>query len=92
MGSESKEGPQTGSCALFWAHWMPLCYFRTGFDPTRFGGRQPKAFLASMLIEVRIYSDLACPWCYIGKQQLDRALELIKEEYPDAKVVPEWHA
>ncbi|MFC5907145.1 DsbA family oxidoreductase [Streptacidiphilus monticola] len=26
-------------------------------------------------MRVEIYSDIACPWCYIGKRRFDRALE-----------------
>lgn len=26
------------------------------------------------LVEIDIWSDIACPWCYIGKQRLERAL------------------
>ncbi|MGH2899868.1 MAG: DsbA family protein, partial [Solirubrobacteraceae bacterium] len=25
-------------------------------------------------VRVDIWADVACPWCYIGKRQLDRAL------------------
>ena len=25
-------------------------------------------------MKVEIYSDIACPWCYIGKRRFDRAL------------------
>ena len=27
------------------------------------------------MIKLDIYSDPICPWCYIGKSYLDRALE-----------------
>ncbi|MBC3475020.1 DsbA family protein [Pseudomonas taiwanensis] len=26
------------------------------------------------LVEIDIWSDIACPWCYIGKPRLERAL------------------
>ena len=26
-------------------------------------------------LQVEVWSDLVCPWCYIGKRQLERALE-----------------
>ncbi|KUP92564.1 DsbA family oxidoreductase [Tritonibacter horizontis] len=38
-------------------------------------------------VKLDILSDPICPWCYIGKSQLDRALA----EYPDAPFVIEWH-
>lgn len=34
----------------------------------RFGGQAPTA------IEIEIWSDIACPWCYIGKRRFSRAL------------------
>lgn len=37
-----------------------------------------------MLIE--IFADLICPWCYIGKRRLDRALEL----RPQARAEIRW--
>jgi predicted DsbA family dithiol-disulfide isomerase len=38
---------------------------------------------------IEIYSDLICPWCYIGKRKLERALSLTKDEF-SAKIV--WKA
>ena len=32
-----------------------------------------------MLLE--IFSDTVCPWCYIGKRRLEKALDLLKDEY-----------
>jgi predicted DsbA family dithiol-disulfide isomerase len=40
-------------------------------------------------LQIDVWSDIACPWCYVGKRRLERALE----EFPhaeDVKVV--WHA
>ena len=28
-----------------------------------------------MSIDIQIWSDIACPWCYIGKRRFERALE-----------------
>ncbi len=39
-----------------------------------------------MLIE--IYSDTICPWCFIGKRRLERALAM----RPDLKVDARWRA
>lgn len=33
-------------------------------------------------MEIDIYSDPVCPWCYIGKRRLERALELRHEHKP----------
>lgn len=39
------------------------------------------------MIRLDIFSDPVCPWCYIGKAQLDRALEA----HPEHPFVIEWH-
>lgn len=39
------------------------------------------------MIKLDILSDPICPWCYIGKTQLDRALE----QTPDHPFTIEWH-
>jgi predicted DsbA family dithiol-disulfide isomerase len=38
-------------------------------------------------LQIDVWSDIACPWCYVGKRRLEGALK----EFPhDVKVV--WHA
>jgi predicted DsbA family dithiol-disulfide isomerase len=38
-------------------------------------------------LQIDVWSDIACPWCYVGKRRLEGALQ----EFPhDVKVV--WHA
>ncbi len=32
-------------------------------------------------IEIKIASDVVCPWCFVGKRQLTQAMELLKDEY-----------
>lgn len=39
------------------------------------------------MIRLDILSDIACPWCYVGKAYLDRALEA----RPDHPFAIEWH-
>ena len=39
------------------------------------------------MIKLDIFSDPICPWCYIGKANLDRALEA----HPDHPFIIEWH-
>ncbi len=39
------------------------------------------------MVKLDIISDPICPWCYIGKTNLDRALEQV----PDHPFVIEWH-
>lgn len=31
-------------------------------------------------LEVEIWSDIVCPWCYIGKRRFERALEMVADE------------
>lgn len=40
-------------------------------------------------LSVHVWSDVACPWCYVGKRHLELALS----EFPEAKTVSVyWHA
>ena len=39
------------------------------------------------MVKLDIFSDPVCPWCYLGKANLDRALEA----HPDHPFVIEWH-
>ncbi|WP_445147176.1 DsbA family oxidoreductase [Dyella sp. Tek66A03] len=41
-------------------------------------------------IQVDFYFDLICPWCMIGKRQLERAIDLIALGYPDIEVSVRW--
>ena len=45
-----------------------------------------------MTLHIDVISDIVCPWCYIGKRKLERALELYRERTSDA-APPEvsWH-
>ncbi|KAI1136495.1 DSBA oxidoreductase [Hypoxylon sp. FL0543] len=36
-------------------------------------------------IHIKIISDTVCPWCYIGKKRLDKAIDLYRKVYPGAK-------
>ena len=31
-------------------------------------------------LQLEVASDVVCPWCYIGKRRLEKALELLKDE------------
>ena len=39
------------------------------------------------MVKLDIISDPICPWCYIGKANLDKALE----QFPDHPFIIEWH-
>ena len=40
-------------------------------------------------ISVEVFSDVVCPWCYVGKRRLDRAVATLAEdpEFPTVNVV-----
>ncbi|AJR12751.1 putative polyketide biosynthesis dithiol-disulfide isomerase [Leptospira interrogans serovar Linhai str. 56609] len=42
--------------------------------------------------KIAIYSDVVCPWCYIGKKRLEDAISIRKKSYPDDKIEIEWRA
>lgn len=44
----------------------------------------PKSF------KVEIYSDIVCPWCYVGKRYIESALEYYRQTYPN-EIQPEVH-
>jgi predicted DsbA family dithiol-disulfide isomerase len=41
---------------------------------------------------IDVISDVVCPWCYIGKRNLEAALETWRQQHPD-EAVPQvnWH-
>ena len=41
-------------------------------------------------LSIDVVSDVVCPWCFIGKRHLDRALELWREEQPACAVTVHW--
>jgi predicted DsbA family dithiol-disulfide isomerase len=43
-----------------------------------------------MKLSVDVVSDVVCPWCFIGKRNLDAALEAWRAEQPDCEVSVRW--
>lgn len=41
-------------------------------------------------IKIDIWSDIACPWCYIGKRHLDLAIEQLGADIPEIEI--EYHS
>jgi hypothetical protein len=39
---------------------------------------------------IEVYLDTICPWCYIGKKNLDRAIDAYKSQHPDAEFEFIW--
>lgn len=31
--------------------------------------------MTAPVLTIEVYSDVVCPWCYVGKRRLERALE-----------------
>lgn len=42
-------------------------------------------------ISVDVVSDVVCPWCYIGKRNLDQAIAQWAQEQPESSVTVRWH-
>ncbi len=41
-------------------------------------------------LSIDIVSDVVCPWCFVGKHRLARALELLRGDHPDLAVTVRW--
>ncbi|MDA3040987.1 MAG: DsbA family oxidoreductase [Actinomycetota bacterium] len=37
-------------------------------------------------MKVEIWSDVVCPWCYIGKRRFERGLAAFRQENPDVEI------
>ena len=44
----------------------------------------------SRLIHIDVYFDFICPWCLIGKRQLEVAIQLLQQSDPDVEVKLQW--
>ena len=42
-------------------------------------------------LTIDVVSDVVCPWCFIGKRHLDKALTEWRAEHPDSEVTVNWH-
>ena len=45
-----------------------------------------------MTIKVDVWSDIACPWCYIGKRKFEVGAAAFAELHPDVEVRVEYHS
>ncbi|KAJ1727029.1 hypothetical protein LPJ61_004805 [Coemansia biformis] len=41
-------------------------------------------------LRVRVVIDTICPWCYVGKRRIDKAIELAKQKWPGLDVSLEY--
>ncbi|KAL2150738.1 hypothetical protein VTH82DRAFT_7301 [Thermothelomyces myriococcoides] len=46
--------------------------------------------MARFTIEIEVYSDFICAWCYIGKRALDKAIQLYKTKHPEVEFKLAW--
>ncbi len=44
------------------------------------------------MISVSVWSDIACPWCFVGKAHLDEAISQFKADVPNVNVNVKWRA
>lgn len=45
----------------------------------------------SPVLKIDVFFDFICPWCLIGKRQLERALALLRGSHPQVEVELAWH-
>lgn len=46
---------------------------------------------SALTITIQTFSDTVCPWCYIGKKNLDKAIETYKEQNPNVEFDVTWN-
>ena len=42
-------------------------------------------------LTIDVVSDVVCPWCYVGKRRLERALAILAIQQPDVEPEVRWH-
>ena len=43
-----------------------------------------------MILDIDFVSDFVCPWCFLGKTRLARALEQVRDNHPELEVRVNW--
>lgn len=43
-----------------------------------------------MIVDIDLVSDFVCPWCFLGKVRLAKAIEQVRESRPDLQVRLNW--
>jgi predicted DsbA family dithiol-disulfide isomerase len=43
-------------------------------------------------LRIDIWSDIACPWCYVGKRRLEAALSRFRAQHAEAQIELVWHS
>lgn len=67
---------------------LPTCPYTSPSAPAR-SSRSTTSTMPLPTINVTIYSDLACPWCWVGYRRLSKAMASFAGR---ARVEPEWRA
>lgn len=42
-------------------------------------------------LSIDIVSDVVCPWCFVGKRQIEEAIERYRATHPEITVTTRWH-
>ncbi|MEZ5659992.1 MAG: DsbA family oxidoreductase [Burkholderiaceae bacterium] len=42
-------------------------------------------------LTIDVVSDVVCPWCFVGKRQLEQAVAALAEEMPGTRINVSWH-
>ncbi len=42
-------------------------------------------------LQIDVVSDVVCPWCFVGKRQLEQALARLGSQQPGVEVQVRWH-
>ncbi|GAA4381725.1 DsbA family oxidoreductase [Agromyces bauzanensis] len=50
----------------------------------------PFSYIVTSPIKIDIWSDIACPWCYIGKRHLEGGLAALGDDAPEVEI--EYHS
>ncbi|MFJ2448573.1 DsbA family oxidoreductase [Pseudomonas sp. NPDC087626] len=45
----------------------------------------------SARLQIDVFFDFICPWCLIGKRQLERAQALLLSQQPGVQIITQWH-
>ncbi|KAK9768511.1 hypothetical protein K7432_000789 [Basidiobolus ranarum] len=45
----------------------------------------------SKILEIDVVSDNVCPWCFVGKRKLEKAIAQVRESDPEVQVEVRWH-
>jgi predicted DsbA family dithiol-disulfide isomerase len=51
----------------------------------------PNDAVAKRSLAIDVVSDVVCPWCYIGKRKLERALSELRSREPQLEIAVRWH-